>query len=161
MFSIMNFRWYLIFWWHEDIKFNANLHWTWCLHVTENTRNSLSKTRTVVTIEWGEQELHIHYLGSMDVARVAFEMVAGFHDLQSIILERFEDFLSLNLDIRVRQHAHAHGHYGFSRVFFGGPCYGPAPPMPCVVNNYTRIVSRSCEGESKCGGTKLISLPMH
>lgn len=30
------------------------------------------------------------YLGGMDVARVPFEMVARFHDLQGVILERLK-----------------------------------------------------------------------
>jgi len=66
------------------------------------------------------------------MARVAFEMVASLHDLQGVILECFKGFLRLNLDTRVRQHAHAHGHYGVPWVFFGGPCYGPALPMPAT-----------------------------
>lgn len=60
------------------------------------------------------------------MAGVAFEMVAGFHDLQGVILEGFKGFLRLNLDIRVGQHAHTHRHYGVPWVFLGGPCNGPA-----------------------------------
>lgn len=85
------------------------------------------------------------------MARVPFEMVARFHDLQGVILERLKGFLRHNLDIRVGWHGHAHGHDSLSWVFFGSPSYGPACPG-CEYNySETTVTALTliCERENK------------